>query len=228
MVEDNEIKFDYNYPVSARDAVLQKQEDELIAMREKPVVLDPTFDTYPAKDWKEYLKMVHRKCGLAEKSVDYMTYSQSWAACERFYTEVWNVSMNAFDVPREVQVVIDDNDVLHSSVGTPSFVSFQGDEGQLHGLKLPIKCWIHTHPFGRAYFSGTDWKTIKTWRDVMSSCVVLGDNMFWSYNTGNNVVKKVSYSILKEPQYVHAEFQRMQFPHKETMYTIGGEKDESE
>ena len=225
MNEEEEIRqsYDESLPISksVQEGVIdwkidtmQKAERELVAMREKPVVINPEFDTYPAKDWKEAIKMVHRKCGLAEKGVDYLTYSQSWAACERFYTEVWNVSMNAFDIPREVQVVIDANDVLHISVGTPSFVSFQGDEEQLSGMKLPIKCWIHTHPFGKAYFSGTDWKTITTWRSVMQSCVVLGDNMFWSYNTENSVVKKVSYSILKEPIYDRM-FRRMKFPYEE-------------
>ena len=44
----------------------------------------------------------------------------------------------------EVQVVIDDNDNCYVSSGSSGFVSFMQDPV---GMKLPIKCWIHTHPF---------------------------------------------------------------------------------
>ena len=90
-----------------------------------------------------------------------------------FLSQIWHQSMMAFDTPREIQVVIDDNDNLHISFGSASFVYF--DE-ETSGLKLPIKCWIHTHPFGQAYFSGTDWNTINTWEPVMNHAIVLGDN----------------------------------------------------
>ena len=46
---------------------------------------------------------------------------------------------------------------------------------------MPIKCWIHTHPFGKAYFSGTDWNTINTYEPIMDSAIVLGgtERMTW-------------------------------------------------
>ena len=56
-------------------------------------------------------------------------------------------------------------------------------------MTLPIECWIHTHPFGRAYFSGTDWNTIRTWEPVMNYAIVLGDNehMVWTKDTKHTV-----------------------------------------
>ena len=68
---------------------------------------------------------------------------------ENFLDTIWEMSLTAFDIGREVQVVIDDNDNLYISVGNPGFVWF---ETPPIGLKLPLKCWIHTHPFGKAYF----------------------------------------------------------------------------
>ena len=71
----------------------------------------------------------------------------------------------------EVQVVIDSNDAIHISSGSAGYVDFQIDPV---GMKLPIKCWIHTHPFGSAYFSGTDIRTVSIWEPLMQSAYVLG------------------------------------------------------
>ena len=92
---------------------------------------------------------------------------------DNFLEKIWEMSMEAFDSPREVQVVIDSNNRLFISFGTFSFVSFSEDPV---GMKLPVKCWIHTHPFGKAYFSGTDMRKINTWKTRMLSAIVLGDN----------------------------------------------------
>ena len=101
-----------------------------------------------------------------------------------FLAQIWHQSMMAFDTPREIQVVIDNEDNLFIDFGSASFVSFTNEEG-LKGMKLPIKCWIHTHPFGQAYFSGTDRKTIDTWKPMMFSAIVLGDNQHqvWFQNS---------------------------------------------
>jgi len=85
---------------------------------------------------------------------------------------VWEVSTGLLG-GNEVQVVIDGNDNLYWSVGNPGYVDFPAPP---IGMKLPIKCWIHTHPFGSAYFSSTDWKTINTWRPYLQRAEVLGDN----------------------------------------------------
>ena len=91
-----------------------------------------------------------------------------------FLEVIWRMSLTAFDKPREVQVVIDNDNKLFMSFGTFSFVDFKNEN--VTGMKLPLKCWIHTHPFGSAYFSGTDMRTINTWKSVMLSAIVLGDN----------------------------------------------------
>jgi len=99
---------------------------------------------------------------------------------DKFLEEIWKASTEV--LPHlEVQVVIDDNDKLFISSGSPSYVDFQINPV---GMKLPIKCWIHTHPFGTAYWSGIDWRTIDTWRPMMKKAIVLGNKQrgIW-YNT---------------------------------------------
>jgi hypothetical protein len=98
---------------------------------------------------------------------------------ENFLDTIWEVSLTAFDIPREVQVVIDGKANIYISAGDPGFVWF---EEPPMGLTLPIDCWIHTHPFGHAYFSGTDWNTIRTWEPLMYCAIVLGNNehMVWT------------------------------------------------
>ena len=76
-------------------------------------------------------------------------------------------------------------------------------------MKLPLKCWIHTHPFGQAFFSGTDWKTINTWKRVLKSATVLGDNQFIAYQCETGIAKKVHYGLyqqqsIEEPEWVKA------------------------
>ena len=39
---------------------------------------------------------------------------------------------------------------------------------------MPVRCWIHTHPFGSAYFSGTDIRTVSIWQPLMETAYVLG------------------------------------------------------
>ena len=102
---------------------------------------------------------------------------------DNFLDTIWEMSLTAFDIPREVQVVIDNNNNLYISVGNPGFVWFQTPP---LGLKLPLKCWIHTHPFGKAYFSGTDWKTIRTWEPVLDEAIVLGGSEWMTWFKGDD------------------------------------------
>ena len=120
-------------------------------------------------------------------------------SAETFFSVIWSASKTAFDMDREVQVIVDAKNELYVSVGTPGFVSFADQEGQLPGMKLPLRCWIHTHPFGTAFWSGTDWKSIKTWRPVLQSAVVLGDNEYLAMNVENYIGKKVYYGVMEEP-----------------------------
>ena len=114
-----------------------------------------------------------------------------------FLDTIWNLSLTAFDTPREIQVVIDSNNKLFIDYGSASFVSFK-DNDSLTGMKLPIKCWIHTHPFGQAYFSGTDMRTINTWKVHMLSAIVLGDgeHQLWMKPKPNQA-KHITYSKVK-------------------------------
>jgi hypothetical protein len=48
-------------------------------------------------------------------------------------------------------------------------------------MSLPIKCWIHTHPFGAAYFSGVDWGTVNVWKSLMHEAYVLGGVEHYGY-----------------------------------------------
>ena len=63
---------------------------------------------------------------------------------DKFLEEIWKASTEI--LPHlEVQVVIDDNDKLFISSGSPSYVDFQINPV---GMKLPIKCFPVTilHP----------------------------------------------------------------------------------
>lgn len=95
----------------------------------------------------------------------------------------------------EVQAVIDSRNVIYVSTGTAGYVDYLTiDPSMLIGMKLPIRCWIHTHPFGAAYFSGTDWRTIAIWKLNMDCAYVLGSQMstkghygFWSSRRKNQL-----------------------------------------
>ena len=78
----------------------------------------------------------------------------------------------------EVQVVIDSEDKIFISSGTSGYVDFKIDPV---GMKLPIKTWIHTHPFGSAYFSGTDIRTVSIWEPLMETAFVLGGIGHYGY-----------------------------------------------
>lgn len=95
----------------------------------------------------------------------------------------------------EVQAIIDAKNDIYVSTGTAGYVDYLTiDPNLLTGMKLPIKCWIHTHPFGAAYFSATDWRTIKIWKDNLGCAYVLGGKMstdahygFWKHNCPNEL-----------------------------------------
>ena len=112
------------------------------------------------EDWEEQIKNA-----WADGNFDF--------GDENFLDTIWEMSLTAFDIGREVQVVIDGKYNIYISAGDPGFVWFKEPPT---GMTLPIECWIHTHPFGKAYFSGTDWNTIRTWEPVMNYAIVLGDN----------------------------------------------------
>jgi len=98
-----------------------------------------------------------------------------WNAFE-FHSAIWYSSVEI--LPNlEVQVVIDSEDSCFVTTGSAGYVEF-GMQPPI-GMKLPIKCWIHTHPFGSAYFSGTDISTVSIWDTTMQNAIVLGGYNHW-------------------------------------------------
>jgi hypothetical protein len=119
---------------------------------------------------------------------------------ENFLDVIWEMSLTAFDMGREVQVVIDGKMNIYISAGDPGFVWFKEPPV---GMSLPIECWIHTHPFGQAYFSGTDWNTINTWEPVMNHAIVLGDNESMEWIKG--LEHTMFYKKVDIPNWVRGE-----------------------
>ena len=119
---------------------------------------------------------------------------------DNFLDIIWEMSLTAFDIPREVQVVIDGKMNIYISAGDPGFVWFKEPP---MGMTLPIECWIHTHPFGKAYFSGTDWNTIRTWEPVMNYAIVLGGDESMEWIKGQE--HTVFYQKREIPDYVFAK-----------------------
>lgn len=98
-----------------------------------------------------------------------------------FHESIWRASTET--LPNlEVQVVIDGKNNCFVSTGSPGFVDFF--EPPI-GMTLPIRCWIHTHPFGAAYFSGTDIRTVSQWQPIMETAWVLGGQGHYGYWSQN-------------------------------------------
>jgi len=160
-------------------------------MGEKFLELSESEPVAKIKNWQDKIDRYWKAILLGFNEVDFANPDTLLEST--FLTVIWDMSQTAFDIPREIQVVVDADDKLFMSVGTPGYVDFGVDP---IGMKLPIKSWIHTHPFGRAYFSSTDWKTIRTWEPVMETAIVLGDNEYWAYNIPKKVVKTVKFAEL--------------------------------
>jgi len=106
-----------------------------------------------------------------QEAIDYIdAYYEHGMNIKDLFFHIWYASTEI--LPNlEVQVIIDSNNAIHISTGSAGYVDFKIDP---IGMKLPIKCWIHTHPFGSAYFSGTDIRTVSIWEPLMETAYVLG------------------------------------------------------
>tara|TARA_R110002167_G_scaffold111007_1_gene282307 strand:- start:21533 stop:22294 length:762 start_codon:yes stop_codon:yes gene_type:complete len=90
----------------------------------------------------------------------------------RFLEAIWHAS--TVILPKlEVSIIVDRDGKLFMNRGSPGFVDYKGVD--LKGMKIPIQSWIHTHPFGLAFWSGTDTDTIKNWRFILGEATVLGN-----------------------------------------------------
>jgi len=118
---------------------------------------------------------------------------------EHFHNVIWHISTEMLD-EKEVSVIVDRDNQLFISKGSRSFVDYNDES--VKGMKIPLKCWIHTHPFGLAYFSGTDWYTINTQRPILDSAIVLGDNqkMKWYTLNGKEQLCKIETILLDDSE----------------------------
>lgn len=152
-------------------------------------------------DWEEASEdleelMSSLKSELIEEIIT-EAYDGDWS-CKSFWESIWFASTEVLN-GLEVQVVIDAKDNLHISSGTSGYVDFKVDPV---GMKLPIVCWIHTHPFGSAYFSSTDIRTVSIWEPLMQNAVVLGGRAHYgTWHNGNPSCLHI---------FRHNEFERLQ------------------
>ena len=108
---------------------------------------------------------------------EFDTYGDDAIHSKSWHYSIWFASTQM--LPNlEVQVVIDANNRAYISSGTAGYVDFPIPP---KGLTLPIKCWFHTHPFGSAYFSGTDWRTVSIWEDNMKTAYVIGGDEHYGF-----------------------------------------------
>jgi proteasome lid subunit RPN8/RPN11 len=169
----------------------EKMNEEIDEKMNEEIEITETMEDF---DWKGHIRDVF---GDVCDDIEFLYPNNS---TEIFLTAIWKMSLDALK-GMEVQVIVDNKDDLYISSGNPSFVSFEGHEDELvngSAMQIPIKCWIHTHPFGHAYFSGTDWKTINTWKPILKSAIVLGDNQYLAFNPETILAKKVFYGLLEQ------------------------------
>ena len=124
--------------------------------------------------WVEEVTLELELVGLTwqeKEQVDLTTFSSS-----RFFNAIWHASTEILPA-LEVQVVIDGKNNCYVTTGSSGYVEF-GMKPPV-GMNLPINCWIHTHPFGSAYFSGVDIRTVSNWQPLMKEAFVLGG---WEYD----------------------------------------------
>jgi len=145
------------------------------------------------KSIRDFENMVEYESSIEDARLRAEEYIKEAWDCEQdvealgFFEAIWYASTVILPA-LEVQVVIDGDNNCHTTTGSSGYVEF-GMKPPI-GMKLPIKCWIHTHPFGSAYFSGVDWKTVNTWNGLMHEAYVLGGVEHYGYwnNTEPNLL----------------------------------------
>ena len=107
-----------------------------------------------------------------EEAIAYIdAYYEAGMNMMDLFEHIWYASTEI--LPKlEIQVVVDAKDAVFISTGSAGYV--EQPLGLEKGMKLPVKCWIHTHPFGSAYFSGVDIRTVSIWEPIMETAYVLG------------------------------------------------------
>jgi len=118
---------------------------------------------------------------------------------EQFWGAIWDLSTTRLP-GLEVSVVIDRDEKLFISKGTASFVDYKDES--VKGMTIPMKCWIHTHPFGKAYFSQTDWNTLRVQRPILDSAIVLGNGEYctWEKEENHQILRHTKVWIADESE----------------------------
>ena len=135
---------------------IEEPSDEELERWDKELneVLRPQAEQYILNKYKECIETGH--------------YRNVWNTFA-FHSAIWYASTEI--LPKlEIQVVIDGDNNCYVTTGSAGYVEF-GMQPPI-GMKLPIKCWIHTHPFGSAYFSGVDIRTVSIWDTNMHNAIV--------------------------------------------------------
>tara|TARA_R100000773_G_scaffold44667_2_gene47183 strand:+ start:2361 stop:3110 length:750 start_codon:yes stop_codon:yes gene_type:complete len=107
----------------------------------------------------------------------------------RFLELIWHAS--TVILPKlEVSVIVDRDGKLFMNRGSPGFVDYKGVN--LKGMKIPLQSWIHTHPFGSAFWSGTDRNTIRNWKFMLNEATVLGrgERLTWVKESDKEIMIK--------------------------------------
>jgi len=157
---------------------MSRTTDKIIEMEESGLLDDDGYDSHlillgeKREEAEQYVQKVYDVIAF-EAATNFPRFEDVLDIAQHnvdFHAAIWYASTEI--LPKlEVQVVIDSNNKCHVSTGSAGFVSFTTNPV---GLKLPVRCWIHTHPFASAYFSGTDWATVNTWEPLMETAYVLG------------------------------------------------------
>ncbi len=164
------------------DEPIEEPSDEELERwnRELNEVLRPQAEQYILNKYKECIDSGH--------------YRNVWNTFE-FHSAIWYASTEI--LPKlEIQVVIDGDNNCYVTTGSAGYVEF-GMQPPI-GMKLPIKCWIHTHPFGSAYFSSVDIRTVSIWDTNMQNAIVLGGYNHWGSWTNNSPNELTIYVNGKE------------------------------
>lgn len=73
---------------------------------------------------------------------------------------------------REVSILIDADGEIFVDWGGPGLVPLSPPTG----AKIPFRLWVHTHPFGNAYWSATDQRSLAGSPLILQHAWVLGQN----------------------------------------------------
>jgi len=108
----------------------------------------------------------------------------------RFLNAIWNASTEILP-GLEISVIVDRKGKLFMNSGSPGYVDYGGVN--VTGMSIPIRCWIHTHPFGYAFWSGTDNRTLRNWRPINQEAIVIGkgEHMIWEKTAEGERMTKI-------------------------------------